>query len=333
MINGKPRITVISTGGTIAGKAASRSETLDYKPGVLEGAEMFRAIPEALDIADLTFVQFSNKSSTEIDGADWIALACLVEQRSAAPDVDGIVITHGTSTLEESATFLQFTVHSPKPVVLVGSMRPSTSISADGPLNLLQAVSVAASAGARDRGILVVMNDRIYSGIYVSKTHTTAVDTFKAHEQGCIGYMLGTEGRYYFAPSLPLAVPKFDIPTTVALPKIALLYSHSDGDVELLDLMLERGYVGIVLAASGNGSLTEVAARKVNELTGRGIPVVISSYTGAGIVTRTSKHKALVSGIYSPQKSRILLSLLIQNRIPIESMQSFFSPVQTYLPG
>ncbi len=326
MTRAKPRIALISTGGTIAGKASSRSETLDYTPGVLQGAEMADAIPEVRDVAELDITQFSNKSSAEFDSADWVALSALVREKSSAADIDGIVVTHGTSTLEESAAFLQFTTRTPKPIVLVGSMRPSTSISADGPLNLLQAVSVAASASARDRGILVVMNDRIHAGIYVSKTHTTAVDTFQAHEQGAVGYMLGIQGRFYFEPSLPSGLPRFEVPPMARLPKVELLYSHTGDDGELPELLLQRGCEGLVLAASGNGSLSSAAARKADALTERGIPVVVSSYTGAGIVTRTSRHKALVSGVYSPLKSRILLSLLIQDRVPIDRMQAFFSP-------
>lgn len=327
-IDTKPKVTILATGGTIAGSAASNTDTTGYTAGAIGIDVLIKAVPEMSDIAKVSGEQIVNVDSNEIDTKVLLTLAHkaveLLGTDSATSGSDGIVITHGTDTLEETAFFLDITVKTEKPIVLVGAMRPATAISADGPMNLLEAVSLASDWNAKNRGVLVVLNDRISSGFYITKTHAGAVDTFKSAEQGYLGTFINSKPIFYYAPSQPIAKPYFDVSKLEALPKVVILYGHQSLDPQLLEAAVDMGAKGIVIAATGDGSISAVVQEKVKQVMAKGVPVVLSTRTGSGFVT--PKEVGIASGLYNPQKSRILLSLALAEHADFDKITKYFSP-------
>lgn len=320
----KPKVTILATGGTIAGSSKSSVDTKGYTAGSIGINALINAVPELLTIAQVEGEQIVNVDSNEIDTKTLLILSNKANELLAKDsDQAGVVITHGTDTLEESAFFLDLTVKSDKPVVLVGAMRPATAISADGPMNLLQAVSLAADKNSQKRGVLVVLNDRISSGFYVTKTNSGAVDTFKSPEQGYLGGFINDKAVFYYAPTTPSAKPYFDVSKVKTLPKVVILYGHQNLDPALLDAVVKMGVKGIVIAATGDGSLSAILEEKVKEIIGKGIPVVRSTRTGSGFVTY--KDVGIASGLYNPQKSRILLSLALSQNASMKQIAQYFS--------
>ena len=318
----KPGVVIYATGGTIAGSSKSSTDTTDYKSGSIGVDMLVSAVPELKDVAVVTGEQIANLSSGDITQAILLKLARTINTKLADPAIHGAVITHGTDTLEETGFFLDLTINSIKPVVMVGAMRPATAISADGPMNLLEAVTLAASKEAENRGVMVVLNDRIGSAFYTTKTNSTVTDTFRAVEQGYLGLFVGTTPRFYFEAARPTGKPKFDVSKAESLPKVVVLYSYQDQDIALLDAAVKDGAKGIVLAGSGNGSLPTVVKKRVVELMQQGIPVVRSTRTGSGYVSR--KEEGIGSGFYNPQKSRILLTLALTEGVDMEKIRTYF---------
>lgn len=322
----KPNVTLFATGGTIAGKAASAKEATEYRAGELSVKQLIDAVPSLQEVATLSGVQIANVPSGDIGWEILLSLAKSVNATLAQPGQAGVVITHGTDTLEETAFFLDLTVKSAKPVVVVGAMRPATAISADGPMNLLQAVTLAASASARERGVLVAFNDRIASGYYVTKTHANATDTFRAAEQGYLGSFVKGQPWFYYTPARPTHLPWFDISQQTRLPKVSILYAHQEQDPALLDAAVNAGAEGIVIAAAGNAAVPLSVNRAIETLMAKGIPVVLATRTGSGYTsmrTDGSRH-GIGSGIYSPQKARILLALALAQSRDMDSIRSYF---------
>ena len=182
----KPNIVILATGGTIAGAAATGTQA-GYTSGAVSIDAMLKAVPGATDLANVKGEQIANVGSQDMSFEVMLKVAKRINELLPSPDVDGIVITHGTDTLEETAFFLNLVVKSDEPVVLVGSMRPSTAVSADGPLNLYNAIGVAVDPAAKGRGVLVVMNDWIHAAHSLTKTSTTAVQTFLSPVRGLAG--------------------------------------------------------------------------------------------------------------------------------------------------
>lgn len=318
----KPGVMIYATGGTIAGTAKSATETTGYKAGALGINVLLDAVPELKDVATVSGEQISNVASGNINQAILLKMAKSINAKLSEPGTQGVVITHGTDSLEETAFFLDLTVNSKKPVVLVAAMRPATAISADGPMNLLEAVTLATSKEAENRGALVLLNDRISSAYYVTKTNTTTTDTFRAVDQGFLGTMVGMVPRFYYEPAKPIGKPFFDVSKYEALPKVVILYSHQDQDVALLDAAVNDGAKGIVIAAMGNGAVPEVLKAKIVELMGKGIPVVRSTRTGTGFVT--SRPEGISAGYFNPQKARVLLMLAIAEGASMEKIKAYF---------
>lgn len=319
-----PQVVVLSTGGTIAGESASSTDTANYQAGKRSGAELLKAVPEIANIAEIHVEQVNNVSSPNLLYADLLTLAHTTNKHLQNPDVAGVVITHGTSTAEETAAFLDLTVPAGKPVVVVGAMRPATAISADGPLNLLQAVSLAANPAAKDRGVLLMSNDRISSALYTSKTHSLALDTFQAQDQGHLGMMVGDQAYFYYAPALATAKPYFDISATTSLPKVDIVYGYVENDAGLIDYLVEQGAQGLVIAGPGNSSLSSTMLAKVKALDEKNYPVVRASRTGAGVVT--PKKEGIAAGFYNPQKARLLLALALNEQANKEQIKGYFLP-------
>ncbi|WP_058910090.1 type II asparaginase [Entomohabitans teleogrylli] len=322
----KPGVTLFATGGTIAGKASSAKEATEYKAGELSVGQLVAAVPALNEVATISGVQIANVPSGDIDQQILLALTKKITDTLQRADQSGVVVTHGTDTLEETAFFLDLTVKSPKPVVVVGAMRPATAISADGPMNLLQAVTLASSDSARDRGVLVAFNDRIASGFYVSKTNANVTDTFKATEPGYLGSFVKGQPWFYYSPAQPSDKPFFDVSQKTSLPKVTILYAHQEQDPALLEAAVNAGAQGIVIAAAGNAAVPVRANAAIEKIMAKGVPVVLSTRTGNGYTsmrTDGSRH-GIGSGIYNPQKARILLMLALAETRDMDKIRGYF---------
>ena len=262
-----------------------------------------------------------------------LTLAKRCNELLSKDDVDGIVITHGTDTLEETAYFLNLTVKSDKPVVLVGSMRPSTAVSADGPLNLYEAVSVAADPYARGRGVLVVMNDWINAAHSVTKTSTTAVQTFMSPLRGLVGISSYGKNDFYNTPPWKHTLgSEFDVTNVTTLPRVDILYAYADMPADLIDASVANGAKGIVIAGVGNGNMNKASLEAAARAVKKGVVVVRSSRVVTGTVGRNvevndDEMGFIASDELNPQKSRILLVLALLKPRSMTELQALF---QTY---
>jgi L-asparaginase len=315
-----PVVWVLSTGGTISGRGATSTSLAEYKAGAILGEDLVRSVPEIAQVATVKVEQVANVSSTAITTAHWLTLANRINAIFAAePQTAGVVITHGTNTLEETAYFLNLTVKDERPVVLVGSMRPASAISADGPLNLLNAVRTAVSQEARGKGVLVVLNDEINAARDVTKTNTYRVETFQAPELGLLGYVDADRVSFYRAPTRRHTTrSEFDVRGLTSLPKVDIVYSYVDPSPALVQALVAGGVGGIVFAGTGAGGLSGTereAVTAVAALPPATRPVLVrSSRTGNGRVIGTEEWAAfdmVPADTLNPQKARILLMLAL----------------------
>ncbi|WP_347556092.1 asparaginase [Robbsia sp. KACC 23696] len=309
----RPAVLVLATGGTIASSAVSETETSSYTVGV--GIDtLLEAIPALADVADVSYEQFANVASKDLSDAQLVRLVQRIDAALADPELDGVVVTHGTDTLEETAFLMALTVRSPKPVVLVGAMRPATAVSADGPMNLLQGVSLAASARAVGRGPMIVLADRIGSAYYTTKRNANQTDTFDGGEAGYLGYFIGIQPHFFFEASRPAGLVTFNLDALPPLPRVDILYGYQGMSPDLIDAAIKGGAAGLVVACVGNGSLPNTWKPRVAELMDSGLPVVRATRTGGGHVT--PRAEGLPAGRLNPQKARILLRLLLAADVP-----------------
>src|SRR5687767_4966426 len=263
-----PTVWILATGGTIAGQGSSSTDLSNYKPGSISGDQLVKAVPQIATMADIKVEQIANVSSSDLTIEHWLTLAKRINGIIADdPRVAGFVITHGTNTLEETAYFLNLTVRSDKPVVVVGAMRPATAISADGPLNLLNAVRTAIAPESRGKGGLIVLNDEINAARDTTKTNTLRVETFRAPELGILGYVDEDKVAYYRATTKRhTSASEFDVTNLTSLPKVTVLYSYIEPDATLIHAALKGGAKGIVFAGTGNGTLSIFESNAVKEI-------------------------------------------------------------------
>ncbi|KAK5090540.1 hypothetical protein LTR05_000713 [Lithohypha guttulata] len=304
-----PNVTIFATGGTIASQGTSNTQTVGYSVG-LGVQQLIDAVPEILNISNIAGYQVSNVGSGSINETILLRLNELINIELAKEDVAGVVVTHGTDTLEETAFFLQLVVNSTKPVVCVGAMRPATALSADGPLNLLQAVTLASAPNAVGRGTMITLNDRIGSAWYTTKNNANSLDTFYSTEAGQLGFFINQVPYFYFDPALPVGLTQFDLTGVTDLPMIDILYAHQDMDPGLFNSSVVNGAEGIVLAGVGAGGISaraSIAAEAVYNATG--VAMVASHRSSDGFVPSSEGGFAIASGFLNPQKSRILLQL------------------------
>ncbi len=327
-----PTVKIFGTGGTIASRGGSGSQTAGYQLG-LTVADLVESIPDLAKAANIEFLQVSNVGSSSVNYTHLIPLYHNVSQSLLTDEIDGAVVTHGTDTLEETAFFLDLTIKTEKPICVVGAMRPATAISADGSMNLYQAVSIAGSEEAKGRGTLIPFNDRINSAFWATKTNANTVDTFKAVEQGFLGTFLNNDVEFFFPPVRPNGYHYFDISNVTdasQIPEVVILYSYQGLDPELVRYAVEeRGAKGIVLAGSGAGSWTATGYTVLEELMAKyNIPIVRSRRTMDGSVPVTAPLKEYISsGYLNPQKSRIMLQLCLYSGYNEEQIRSVFSGV------
>ena len=325
----KPNVTILATGGTIAGAAASGTQA-GYTSGAVTIDAMIAAVPGLSDLANIKGEQISNVGSQDISFDIMLKVAKRCNELLAGKDVDGIVVTHGTDTLEETAFFLNLTVKSDKPVVLVGSMRPSTAVSADGPLNLYNAVGVAVDPAAKGRGVMVVMNDWIHGAHSLTKTSTTAVQTFLSPARGLVGVASYGKNDFYGVPPWKHTTQtEFDVKNVTALPRVDILYAYADMSPDLIDASVAAGAKGIVIAGVGNGNMTKASLEAAGRAAKKGVVVVRSSRVATGSVGRNvevddDKLGFVASDELNPQKSRILLTLALLKPRPAAEIQKLF---------
>ncbi|MGL2551563.1 type II asparaginase [Helicobacter pylori] len=327
MAQNLPTIVLLATGGTIAGSGVDASLG-SYKSGELGVKELLKAIPSLNKIARIQGEQVSNIGSQDMNEEIWFKLAKRAQELLDDSRIQGVVITHGTDTLEESAYFLNLVLRSTKPVVLVGAMRNAASLSADGALNLYNALSVAIDEKSANKGVLVVMDDTIFSAREVVKTHTTHTSTFKALNSGAIGSVYYGKTRYYMQPLRKHTTEsEFSIlELKTPLPKVDIIYTHAGMTPDLLQVSLISHAKGVVIAGVGNGNVSARFLKAMQEASQMGVVIVRSSRVGSGEVTSGEiDDKAFItSDNLNPQKARVLLQLALTKTNDKEKIQEMF---------
>ena len=346
----KRNVHLIATGGTIAGQAESASATVGYKAGELTVEQLMASVPGLDKLANYTGEQLCNIDSKDMQEDIWLQLARCVEKTAARDDVDGIVITHGTDTMEETAFFLQLVLKTDKTVVLTGAMRPATAISADGPMNLWQAVQVAADSGAKGHGVLVVMNAQIDAAEKVTKINVNALQAFQSAGCGPVGRIVDkniywqnrgiahTESGNKYIESGVTGNERnefsetglhFPVDNLTQLPKVRIIYGYVGGDDDVfVKAALQDGAKGLVYAACGNGSVPEKLIGILREAVASGVPVVIATRCGGGVVVlseeMTERYGFIASGPLNPQKAKILLQLALTKTKDVKEIREMF---------
>lgn len=325
----KPHIIILATGGTIAGEGTS-PDRAGYTAGAVPIESLLKAVPGLDRVAEITGEQIANVGSQDMTVEIWQKLDKRINEIFGQHLADGIVITHGTDTQEETAYFLNLTVRYDNPVVLTGSMRPSTAISADGPKNLYDAVTVAANPRSQGRGVLVVFNESIFDGRDVTKVSTTKVNAFISTQLGPLGQVYDGKVMYYMNTirAANKATP-FDISKDNTLPKVGIAYMYADADGSVIKHMVEDGYKGIVVAGVGNGNFNKAVYDAVAAAIKQGVAVVRSTHVPSGRVTLydeidDDKLGTIVSDDLNPQKARILLMLGLTQTSNKAQLQSYY---------
>ena len=327
-----PKIKILATGGTIAGTQASPADA-GYKPGTISVADLISSVPQLRNVAELSGEQVANIASQNMSHEIWLKLATRCNAVLADDDVDGVVITHGTDTLEETAYFLSLVVKSDKPVVLVGSMRPATAMGADGPINLYNAVALAAHPAAKGRGPLVLINDTIHYAREVQKTHTTRTDTFQSPNRGIAGIM-NTGRVFFYSANTTRHTTRSEFSlyglTVANLPRVEIVYSYASFNGDTIDALVAKGVRGLVLAGVGDGNTSDAALAALARAAKAGVAVVRCSRTGSGIVDRNIEvnddQLGFIAGLeLSAPKARILLMLGLTQTNDLKKLQQYFS--------
>jgi len=325
----KPNITILATGGTIAGAASTGTQS-GYRSGAVTIDAMVAAVPGISELATIKGEQISNVGSQDMSFDILLKVAKRINELARAPEVDGIVVTHGTDTLEESAFFLNLTVKTDKPVVMVGSMRPSTAVSADGPLNLYNAVGVAIDPNSKGRGVLVVMNDWILGAHSLTKTSTTAVQTFMSPMRGLVGVATYGKNDFYNTTDWKHTTQtEFDIASVASLPRVDIIYAYVDMPADAITSAVANGSKGLVIAGVGNGNMNKASVDAASEAVRKGVVVVRASRVVTGTVGRNvelddDKLGFIASDELNPQKARVLLSLALLKKATPEQIQTMF---------
>ena len=325
-----PNVVILATGGTIAGAAATGTQS-GYTSGAVTIDAMLQAVPGIKELANVKGEQISNVGSQDMSFEIMLKLASRINELAPTAGVDGFVITHGTDTMEETAYFLNLVVKTDKPVVLVGSMRPSTAVSADGPLNLYNGVGVAVDPKARGRGVLLVMNDWIHAAHSLTKTSTTSVQTFMSPLRGLVGVAAYGKNDYYGTPPWKHTTKsEFSAAGVTKLPRVDIIYACADMSPDLIDAAAANGAKGIVIAGVGNGNMNKASLDAAARVAKKGVVVVRSSRVATGNVGRNVEVSddelgLIASDELNPQKARILLALaLLKTRTPKELQNLFY---------
>jgi len=329
-----PKIAVLATGGTIAGAAGDALQTAGYQAGALRVERLLEAVPALAGLARIEAEQLASIDSKDMSFSVWSTLGARVQALLDRADIDAVVITHGTDTLEETAFLLHLTLKSRKPVVLTAAMRPATALSADGPLNLCQAVTVAAAPQSAGRGVLVVLNNQIHGAREVTKRHTAAVQAFESPEYGMLGWVQDQQVVFQRELIRPhtLATP-FELPQ--AWPAVELVVSYAGATRITVDALVQAGVQGLIVLGTGNGSIHATLQQALGEAAARGIAVVRTSRTGAGLVMRNGAAPddvlgTVAGGSLSPYKARVLLMLALAQPVAATTPAQWQALFDTY---
>jgi L-asparaginase len=325
----KPNIAILATGGTIAGAGESSVKSA-YSAGAVTVDKLLAAVPSINKMATIKGEQISNIGSQEMNNKVWLTLAKRVNTLLKKDSVDGVVITHGTDTMEATSYFLSLTVKSKKPIVFVGAMRSGSSMSADGPMNLYNAVSVATNKNSMGKGVLVVMNDEIHSAREVTKTNTSSVNAFSSPNSGKIGTVYYGNVFYYMQPLRQHTYnTEFDIEKINTLPRVDIVYGHANDTDVFVNAAVKAGAKGIVHSGMGNGNLFPSTQTALIEASKKGVVIARSSRVGSG---RTNLHGEvddekfgfIATDSLNAQKARILLMLGLSKTNNKQQLQKMY---------
>jgi L-asparaginase len=324
------RVRIVATGGTIAGEQA-KAGAYGYKAGAFDVQQLIDAVPNLNKLAVISGEQVFKIGSQDMNDEVWLKLAHRVNDLLNSPDYDGIVITHGTDTLEETGYFLSLVTHSDKPIVMVAAMRPATAVSADGPGNLYNAVAAAANPSAHGRGVLFSLNDELDYARNATKTNATRVQTFASVNRGPAA-LVNTGTINWFQP-LEKKYGRssvFSVDGLTKLPRVDILYAYPNMSVDLIDAAVRNGAQGLVIAGVGAGNMTEPALNRLAEAAKAGVVIVRSTRTGSGIIYRNNeidddKMGFVAAGELNPGKSRVLLQLALTKSKDARQVQQYFN--------
>ena len=325
----KPNVVILATGGTIAGAGASALNSATYAAAKVPVDKLLAGLPELANVANVRGEQVSQIASESFNNETLMKLGKRVSALVKQADVDGIVVTHGTDTLEETAYFLNLVIRTSKPIVVVGSMRPGTALSADGALNLYDAVSVAASKDAAGKGVLVTMNDEIQSGRDVSKTINIKTEAFKS-QWGPLGMVVEGNNYWFRAPvKRHTGQSEFNIDEFDALAPVEIVYGYGNMSGTAVDAVGKSGIKALIHGGTGNGSVAGSIVPALQELCAKGVQVIRSSRVPAGFVLRNAeqpddKYDWVVAHDLNPQKARILAAVALTKTSDSKELQRIF---------
>lgn len=325
----KPNVVVLATGGTIAGAGASTINSATYTAAKVPVDKLLAGLPELAQVANVRGEQVFQIASESFTNDNLLALAQRVSALSKQADVDGIVVTHGTDTLAETAYFLSLTVHTDKPIAVVGSMRPGTALSADGALNLVNAVSVAASADARGKGVFVTMNDEINTARDVNKDVNIQTGAFKS-QWGPLGMVVEGKNYWFRAPAKRHTnQSEFNIDKLTQLPQVDIVYAYGSVQPTAVNALVASGAKAIIHAGTGNGSVADRMVKPLQDARNQGVIVVRASRVPYGFVLRNAeqpddKYDWVVAHDMRPEKARILTMLALSKGASTQELQRMF---------
>ncbi|MCI6551705.1 MAG: L-asparaginase 2 [Prevotella sp.] len=325
----KPKVRILATGGTIAGVAKSATSSA-YSAGQVGIQTLINAVPEIQNLADVSGEQVCNIGSQDMNDQVWLTLAKRINQLLNVEGYDGVLVTHGTDTMEETAYFLSLTVHSDKPVVLVGSMRPSTAIGADGPANLYNGVCAIVDPASQSKGVMVCMNDQLFDAKSVIKTHTTDCATFKGGINGQIGYIYNGKATYLNTPNYRHGkASEFDVDNLDKLPRVGIIYGYANASAIPMQAFMDARFDGVVLAGVGDGNFYKDVFDVALKARNAGMQIVRSSRVPTGPTNMNAevddaKYHFVASLGLNPQKARVLLMLALTKTNDWEQIQKYY---------
>ena len=324
-----PRVKILATGGTIAG-AGNAADRAGYKAGALPIDELLNAVPQIHKIARVTGEQIASVGSQDMSIAIWQKLAVRINEIFSKNEADAVVITHGTDTQEETSYFLDLTVHYKNAVVITGSMRPATGISADGPKNLYDAVTVAANPASKGRGVLVCFNESIFDGRDVVKISTTKLNAFASPNTGPLGQVYDGKVEYYSVSTREINVGSpFSVTLDSKIPKVDIVYMYADADGSQINCAVNNGAKGIVVAGVGNGNFDKAFTEAITAAVKKGVIVCRGSRCVSGRVVLEDEIDdktlgTIVSDDLNPAKARVLLMLGLMITTDKAKLQQYF---------
>ncbi|KAK2630261.1 hypothetical protein QTJ16_001081 [Diplocarpon rosae] len=329
-----PNVAIFATGGTIAGSGTSTTQTSGYKAGVLGVMTLINSVPEILKVSNVAGVQIANAESSDIDSTILLSLSKKYVSTALPRTLSRLDGWSGGDAWDRHTRRDGFLPGCDGQLREAGrdrgAMRPATALSADGPFNLLEAVTVAGDPCSKNRGALVVLNDRIVSAYYVTKTNANTLDAFVAYEQGSLGSLVSNKPYYYYPPVSPTGKRAYDISSITAIPRVDILMAYEEMPVDLLQHSVDSGAKGIVIAGTGAGSVKSDFERAMQRIINSNTPVIQSTRATSGEVPNSNVARPgafhIASGYLNPQKSRILLGLLLAQGKTLAEVANAFAP-------